>query len=154
MFWQQFSGTNSIGYYAPQIFASVSTLQYCYPTTSSPIIWIGNNLTISIITGRIEQNGLLLVCHWYLRNSQGGCNCHLPSRRYRSLGPKEEFDWWCRLDCEYDVHHWSSLSYQSPRYKSQIRLIGIYRHGCDDLSICHRILSILGPSSLGVSWRG
>jgi sugar porter (SP) family MFS transporter len=28
MFWQQFSGTNSIGYYAPQIFASVSTSKH------------------------------------------------------------------------------------------------------------------------------
>lgn len=98
MFWQQFSGTNSIGYYAPQIFASVSTPQYLYTTTSSPIFWIGNNLTFSTISGRVEQNGLLLVCHWYLRNSQGRCNCDLPNRRYRSLGPKEEFNWWCRLD--------------------------------------------------------
>lgn len=36
MFWQQFSGTNSIGYYAPQIFASVSSLQRLHTKTFPP----------------------------------------------------------------------------------------------------------------------
>lgn len=97
MFWQQFSGTNSIGYYAPQIFASVSTPQLLHAIPSWPLSELAK-LTFFIIAGRIEQNRLLVVRHWYLRNSQGGCDSHLPGRWYRSLGPKEEFDRWCCLD--------------------------------------------------------
>lgn len=104
--------------------------------------------------GRIKQNQFFIVCHGHLWNCQGHRHGYLLDCWNRSLGTQGQFDRWLSLDGQYDVHHRSRAGNPSPRGQGHIGLLGVYRHGCDDLSLCHWIFRILGTNSLGVSWRG
>lgn len=117
MFWQQWSGTNSIGYYAPQIFASVSTQsRRCRrdvvdgrttlePSTFRfPLSYCSRDRT-NRGTGRSHRRQHFTFCDRYLWYCQSNCYRNFPHHRHRTLRSQVAIGRWRYLDGSMHVHH-------------------------------------------------
>ncbi|KAJ5932548.1 hypothetical protein N7516_007037 [Penicillium verrucosum] len=100
MFWQQFSGTNSIGYYAPQIFASVGLSK-----TDSSLFATGIYGTVKVVATAIFL--IVGIDRWGRKKSLIGGAAWMASMMF-IIG--------------------AVLATNPPRPRSHIRLIGVHCH--------------------------